>query len=234
MPKKPNTTILYTFVAAISYPKKYTDNWQLWFSHQLADSKFSMATDDSLLHENEIIGFYRLIDPEEANTLFGSQEWFSLAQECPWFHGLIGFFNWTHVADQAIAEEHLLPKLIQTGSTVIARTDSQQFKLPVRLVEFSLANLLSKHGFEDGDAFLSREEEYLMYVYDKLTRAMEEAGLEGHIALLETAHNPLQLSQDLIRDGKPVSDERLVLSELSVQFWAYDWDILRDCMFWQD
>lgn len=226
--------MLYTFVAAIPQHKNQTDNWQIQLRHHLATSQFSLAAEDRLLHADELIGFCRCIELEEGNTLFHSAPWFALTQKCPWFQGLAGFFNWTHVANQTLAEEQLLPKLIQIGSTVIARTDNQHFKQPVQLVEYSLLNLLHRHGFNDGNAFLSRDEDYLMCVYDEIVRCMETASLEGHIALLQTAHNPLQLSEDLRRDGKPVSNETLALAELSVQIWAYDWDVLKDWEFWQD
>ena len=229
--------MLYTFVAAIPQHKNQTDNWREWLRLQLAASHIVLTGDDRLEYEADLIGFFQFIELEEARTLFHAEPWFALTQEspqCPWFQGLAGFFNWTHAADQTIAEEHLLPRLVQVGSIIIARTDNHNFKQPVRLVEFSLTNLLSKHGFDDGDAFLSRDEDYLMYVYDELAHCIETAHLEGHITLLNTIHNPLQLSEDLCRDGKPVSNEMLTLAELSVEIWAYDWDVLKDWAFWQD
>lgn len=226
--------MLYTFVAAIPQWKNQTDNWRDWLLQQFTASQLLLTGDNRLEYEDNLIGFFQLIELEEANRLFHTESWFALTQVCPWFQGLGGFFNWTHAADQRIAEERLLPRLIQIGSTVIARTDNHLFKQPVRLVEFSLTNLLNKHGFHDGDAFLNRDEDYLLYVYDELTRCMETAHLEGHIALLQTAHNPFQLSEDLRRNGKHVSNELLALAELSVQIWAYDWDILREWEFWQE
>jgi hypothetical protein len=227
--------MLFTFIAAITQPKNQTDNWQNWLNQALKETGLSLVGEEKLLYEKDLIGFYRCIELNEGITLFRSAPWFPFTQqECPWLHELAGFFNWTHVAGQSIAEDQLLPKLIQIQSILIARSDNQNFKRPVSLVEFSLSNLLSKHGFHDGDAFLSRDENYLLYVYDELTRCLEVAGLKGHIAILETVHNPILLSEGLFQNGKPVKDEFLTLANLFVHIWAYDWDILTDTEFWQE
>lgn len=225
--------MLYTFVAAIPQREDHPEQWQERLRQQLAAAQITPAADARLLHGDDLVGFYQFIDLEEGLTLFHAAPWLALAQECPWFQGLAGFFSWTHVADQALAEERLLPRLAH-ASTVIARTDDHAFRQSVRLIEFSLTNLLSRHGFYDGDAFLSRDEAYLLSAYDEVAHALQAAGLAGHVVMLETAHNPLQLAGDLYRGEASIPDATLALAELSVQIWAYDWDILKDPVFWQD
>ena len=226
--------MLYTFVAAIPKQDCKTDNWHEWLRQIFEASYLFLEKDEELLYKDNLIGFFRLMEPEEAKPLFQSTLWFPLINECPWLNGEVGFFNWTHAVDQIAAEEHLLPKLIGLGCPVMVRTDDNRFKQAVRLIEFDLTNILSKYGFEDGDAFLSRDQNYLLYVYKQIAHCLEKAGLEGHVAILETAHNPLMLSEDLLQNGEKVSDERQTLAALSIKIWAYDWNILRDSEFWLD
>lgn len=225
--------MLYTFVAAIFQHKDQTDNWQDLVRQELSSSQFFLEVEDRLYHTDDLIGFYQFIELEEGPSLFHGTPWYALIQECPSFLKLVGFFNWTHVASETLAKECLVPSLVQ-NSIFIARTDNLEFKRCARLSDLSLINLLSKFGFDDGAAFLRRDEEHLLGIYDKIIQCMQAAGLEGHVVLLETAHNPLQLSGDLYRDGKRVKDEMLALEDLSVTIWAYDWNILSDPIFWLD
>ena len=226
--------MVYTFVAAIPKQDNQSNDWQHWLRQDLAVSQLFLTNDEQILHADELIGFFRLIELEEANTLFQQASWFTLAEECPWFSGTAGFFNWTHTVSELAAKNHLLPKLVELGCPVSARTDNGHFKQAIGLVEFDLTNILSKFGFEDGDALLSRDEGYLIYVYKEITQCLDRAGLEGHVAILETAHNPLMLSEDLLQDGEKVDDDALKLATFSVRIWAHDWNILKDAEFWQD
>ena len=225
---------VYTFIATIPKPNNFGNDWQHWFHEELATHKLFLTHGEQMLYDNDLIGFFRLIESEEANLLFQQTSWFTRLRECPWLSGIAGFFNWTHIVDEQATKYHLLPKLVSLGCPIIARTDNMHFKQAVGLVEFDLTHILSKFGFEDGDALLSRDKEYLTYVHKEITQCLEKAGLEGHIAILETAHNPFMLSQDLLQDGKKVDDEALKLATSSVRIWAHDWNILKDAKFWQD
>jgi hypothetical protein len=228
--------MVYTFTAAIPKRDSQTDNWHEWLQQYFEASNLFLSDDENLYYGDNLVGFYRLLELEEAKASFQSTSWFTLttAEVCLWLGSIVGFFNWTHAPDQSLAEEHLLPKLVSLGCPVIARTDNNHFKQAIRRMEFDLTNLLSKYGFEDGDALLSRDEDYLLYVHQEINQRLEKAGLNGHVTILETAHNPLMLSEDLLQNGKKVSNERGTLSKLLIDIWAYDWSILRDVEFWLD
>ena len=103
-----------------------------------------------------------------------------------------------------------------------------------------MTDLVGKHGFEDGDALLSRTEDaYLRYAVQEAERALAEAeralaraGFTGYAGIFGTHHNPLRLSGDRMRGGVPVSAPDEALLGATMRLWAFDWSVLDEIAFW--
>lgn len=222
------------FISAIMDAELRGAAWKAWLQGELEKLGFIFGEDNEISYGDEMIGCYRFLECEEARLQYGDRAWFSLEPESPWLGKPAGFFGWTHIINQDLAETHLLPALVRLGRGVVARTDTGAYKRMACLQSFSLTNLLGKHGFRDGDAFLSEDDDYMLYVLGEVERQLKTAGLEGHIGIFPTHHNPICLSGPLRKNGQIIKDEYPVLSKLSVKLWTYDWDVLRDLAFWID
>jgi hypothetical protein len=104
----------------------------------------------------------------------------------------------------------------------------------VRLVEFPMSNLVGKHGFADGEAFLGRSDDYLRYVQREAQAAIAAAGLSGDIGRFDTHHNPIRLVGDLHLHGRVVDDAERELAGHRFRIWALDLASLADPEFWSD
>ena len=123
-----------------------------------------------------LVGFYQFLDREEGRRLLPEDARPLVEKPGPYNGPVVGYFSWTHAVDQRIAEARLLPAIISISRSIIARTDNGRHMETVRLIEFPLSSLVGNHGFDDGDALISRDDDYLRYVQREAEAALA-AGL---------------------------------------------------------
>ena len=221
------------FIAAImSAHLPDPEAWQDWLRHELVQHKVELGNDGNMTADGNYMGFYRLLSREQAQHEFGRALWFSLDEVPPWLGHPVGFFAWCHLGCESEAESHLLPALVELSRGLCVRIDDGRFVHLATEREFSLSNLIGKHGFDDGDAFLSRnpDSEYLRATVLQTRRVLEEAGLDVFIGIYGTHHNPLRMTGDVTKDGKVVDDR--VLWDLNIRLWTLNWPVLREETFW--
>lgn len=200
---------------------------------QLLAHRISFDDDEQLFYRDDILGHCRLLDVEDAVRAFADTSWFSLADQGAWLGRPVGFFCWTHMLNEHVARAHLLPALMWTCRGTVARPDTGEVRRFVSERELSLRALTSKFGFDDGDAFPSgNDDRYLDYVVHEAERALASAGLEGHVGLRDSHHNPLRLSGELTRAGALVPD--FELTRHCLRLWLFNLPVLEEIEFWFD
>jgi hypothetical protein len=201
----------------------------------LHEGGFSLAEDAALWRGDDIVGFARLLTVDELGAMSelpGVREACQVGER-PWIGRPVAAFVWSHVVDERLARDELLPRLLSVARGTVIRLDDGRRREPLSLRTFSLDQLLKRYGFDDGAELLSRDdEEYQREVARAMERRLAEAGLDGTVGWFGTHHNPLGLCGDLRRDGRVVSDVEATLAPLKVSFWAWDWSILADDQFW--
>ena len=70
-----------------------------------------------------------------------------------------GYLNWTHSVDERVGQAQLAPAILAVCRSIVARTDNGRYKHAIRKIEFPLSNLVGNHGFADGDALISRDDD---------------------------------------------------------------------------
>jgi hypothetical protein len=223
------------YVAVILDQPAMGPEWKSWLTFELALRGVLLGTDETLSQDGLITGFFRFLELEETEAVLRAMNVRVSALECPWTGPVRGAIGWIDATNAEDLLRNFLPFLARKGRGPLIRTDDKAYYEPVRRVTFSLKNLLGKFGFEDGEAFLNREPDYLEYARREAEAALERAGLEASVGLMEaTAHNPLRIWGPILRKdkGKKVSD--VVLDELSMTVWAYDDKCLQDATFWAE
>jgi hypothetical protein len=218
-------------VASIPGPRIAPPDWRAWLEDRFATSRLALGEQGWLFHADGPIAWYELMDAASGRDRFQSEEWFPFLDLSPWQGRVAAFLTWNHAPSAYLASEFLFPKLVELGA-LIAHLERADFRRTVRPMQFSLDGLLSKFGFEDGDAFVTQDEDYVMAVRDAMLSAIDASGLEGHITCFGGHHNPLRLTGDLLRDGQPVADAAASLGRMSVTFDRRDWSVLQDKEFW--
>ncbi|HET9624260.1 MAG TPA: hypothetical protein VFP84_22960 [Kofleriaceae bacterium] len=221
----------YTFIAAIA-GNHLNDAYSQWTVRKLADYGFSTANGDLKLNDS-LVGFCKFVDREAGRDLLPEGARRLVDDPGPYSGPIAGYFQWTHTVDESAAER-LVPAMLAISRSVIARTDNGEFRAVVRQIEFPLTDLLGKFGFHDGDALLSRDDDYLAYVVGAVEAAVEAAGYAAHIGRYDGIHNPIRLAGDLEQSGKVIDDPSTALEGHSVKIWALDLEIVNDREFWRD
>ncbi|HYN78160.1 MAG TPA: hypothetical protein VES73_10250 [Lamprocystis sp. (in: g-proteobacteria)] len=228
------TAALPTFVAAVLEQHLLNRPWRDFLSQGFAQSGLELAGDGTLTRAADLIGCYRLLEPELAQHRMDAGLWRSLQPASQRLGRPVGYFCWTHAADEQAARAHLLPAVLRLCRGVIARPDNGQTREAVCRRNFPLTNLLGKHGFDDGEAFLDRSDATLREALGEVELALKAADLEGYVSVFGTHHNPLRLSGGLRRNGQVVDDEAQALDGLSISLWSYNWPVLDEVLFWID
>jgi hypothetical protein len=223
----------YTFIAAIADGRLGGADYREWTQRQLADHNLHLAGNELKLGD-DLIGFYAFLDRDQGTPLMATEALRALADVGPYSGEVAGYFNWTHTVNDRAGHEHVAPALLRIGRSIVARTDNGRYTQAVRCVEFSLSTLIGKHGFGDGDALISRDDEYLSYVQREAQAAIAAAGLSGDIVRFDTHHNPLRLVGDLRLHGRIVEDPETELAGHRFRVWALDLATLSDHEFWSD
>lgn len=205
--------------------------WKSWLTYELALRGILLGMDGTIEEGGTLIGFFQFLEPEECRAVLQATSVEVRAQECPWAGPVRGALGWESAGSVEDLLRSFLPLLIRLGRGPLVRTEDGTHYEPLRRVAYSLYNLTSKFGFEDGDAFLSSSSDYLEYARHEAQAALARAGLEAQVSLIDnTAHNPLRTWGPVTRNGKEVPE--VVLRELSMTLWAFDWSCLRDVTFW--
>lgn len=187
---------------------------------------------------------YELLEP----AAFADRPWHATSHPCPFVGPLAAYLRWEPEPwlDREDFRELALA-LLREGQGVIARLDDDRAAQAVVLRRFDLDSAFGKYGIEDGDALLTRDDgPYQDYVLAEVMRVLAGAGLVAHLSWPSTCHNPLRLSA-----FQPNGSERLypalwrqqgddlslvdpdsALSNLSVELWTYDFQVLDDEDFW--
>jgi hypothetical protein len=129
----------------------------------------------------------------------------ALADPGPFGGMVAGYLNWTHSVDERVGQAQLAPVILTVCRSNVARTDNARYQHAIREIAFPLSNLVGSHGFADGDALISRDDDYLRYVQREAQNAVAAAGLSGDVGRFDTHHNPIRLVGDLRLHGPVVA-----------------------------
>jgi len=223
----------YTFVAAIADNRLAGADYRDWTSRQLAEHGFRLE-DGDLKRGDDLVGFYAFFDRDQGVTLMPTDAHRALTDPGPYGGAIAGYLNWTHALDERVGQAQLAPALLAIGCSLVARTDNGRYQQALRQIEFPLSNLVGSHGFADGEALVSRDDEYLRYVQREAQAAIAAAGLAGDVGKFDTHHNPIRIVGDLRLHGRVVSDPERELAGHRLRIWALDRACLADREFWSD
>jgi len=223
----------YTFLAAITDGRLAGADYRDWTRRQLAEHGFQLA-EGELKRGADLIGFYAFLDRDQGASLVSAEVRSALADMGPYSGAVAGYLNWTHSVDERLGQAQLAPAILAVGRSIVARTDNGLYKRAIRELEFSLSNLVGSHGFADGEALISRDDDYLRYVQREAQAAITAAGLSGDVGRFDTHHNPIRLVGDLRLHGRLVDDLEGELAGHRVRIWALDLACLDDREFWSD
>jgi hypothetical protein len=223
----------YTFIAAIADGRLGGADYRDWTRRQLADHNLHLDGDELKLG-GDLVGFYAFLDRDQGAPLMPTEARRALADLGPYSGNVVGYLNWTHTVDERAGHEHVAPAILPISRSIVARTNNGHYRQAVRCVEFSLSTLVGKHGFADGDALISRDDDYLSYVQREAQAAITATGLSGDIVRFESHHNPIRLAGDLRLHGRVVDDPERELAGHRFRIWALDLASLADWEFWSD
>lgn len=207
---------------------------------------WNLQLDEGLVFE----GVFRLDIHFELVTpdTFANRPWHRTQHACPFVGSLAGYVCWGYDLQSTLVEEieRFALALVRVGRGVTAHlADDRSFEA-VRLCTFDFPSVVSKFGVEDGDAMLTHDEgPYSEHVLGAVHSAIAEAGFPlAYVGWTSTSHNPLRFhTLELVGSDTLYSalwgvhgelcDPDEALRGLSVDFWAYDFWIVRNPDFWQ-
>lgn len=223
----------YTFITAITDGRLASEDYCDWTRRQLAEHGFQLA-DGELKRGDDLIGFYAFLDRGQGAPLVPAEAQHALTDLGPFGGTVLGYLNWTHAVNERVGQAQLAPAILAIGRSIVARTDNGRYKQALRPIEFPLSNLVGSHGFADGEALISREDDYLRYVQREAQAAIAAAGLSGDVGRFDTHHNPIRLVGDLRLHGRVVDNPEHELAGHRFRIWALDMASLADWEFWSD
>ena len=100
-------------------------DWKTWLRDELGKEHIRLAEDNTFhgrdhLGRDGLIGWYELVERDQARSRFGDAPWLSLDVVHPMIGKPIGFFCWDHIVDEDISMNSLVPRLIASGRGRIA------------------------------------------------------------------------------------------------------------------
>lgn len=223
----------YTFIAAIADGRLAGEDYRERTERQL-DEHGLRFSDGDLKRGDDLIGFYRFLDRDQGARVMPMEAQRALVDPGPFGGTAVGYLNWTHAVDQRVGHAQMAPAILAVCRGIVARTDNGRFKQAIREINFLLSNLVGNHGFADGGALISRDDDYLRYVQRQAHAAIAAAGLSGHVGRFDTRHNPIRLVGDLRLHGRVVDEPERELAGHQVRIWALDLACLADREFWSD
>lgn len=235
------TTGRFNFVAAILEAHLPAGaDWRRFVADCLQRRGLRLDGDRVLEGEGDgHVALARLHDPAEAEAAFGREPWFSLADRGEFRGRPVGFFNWEHYG---ASEEPFDQLAVLDFRGTIGRLDSGASREPVIERRFTLDNLLSKFGFDDGAALLRTDgTAYDDAMCSRIESALAAAGTPAAIGVAinrdTSIHNPVTLIGGLLRGPSgeeiPATDE--ILGRIQVELVTYNLELLsaREKEFWR-
>lgn len=223
----------YTFIAAITDGRLAGEDYRDWTRRQLAEHGIQLASGE-LKRGDDLIGFYQFLDRDQGAPLMPAEARHAIADPGPFGGTVVGYLNWSHSVDERVGQAQLAPAILAIGRSIVARTDNGCYKQALQPIEFPLSNLVGSHGFADGEALISRDDDYLRYVQREAQAAITAAGLSADVGRFDTHHNPIRLVGDLRLHGRVVDEPERELAGHRFRIWALDLKNLADGEFWSD
>ena len=168
----------YTFIAAIADDRIGTAGYRDWVRRQLAEGGFTLEDNGDLMCGDGLVGFYQFLDREEGRRLL-PEDARPLVEKPGPYNGRGRLFQLDACGGSANRRGAPSPAIISISRSIIARTDNGRHMETVRLIEFPLSSLVGNHGFDDGDALISRDDDYLRYVQREAEAALAAGALGG-------------------------------------------------------
>src|SRR5688572_20690501 len=171
-------------------------DWRRYAADCLARRGLRLDGDRVMEGEGDgYVALARLHDPAEAEAAFGRQPWFSLADRGEYRGRPVGFFSWEHYG---ASEEPFDQMAVFDLRGTIGRLDTGEAREPIIERRYTLDNLLSKFGFDDGDGLLRIEgTAYDDAMCTRIEAALAAAGYPASIGVGinrdTTIHNPVTL-----------------------------------------
>lgn len=222
--------LAHTHVVSVMDGHIQGEDWRRHVRQGFESSGLHLQDNGDISRGGDNVGIYSFVTLAEAGELFGGQSWFSLAPEGPWIGKPTGFLAWMVYRKTDIA---YIVSWVCRGT--VARLDGRESRKLAGLNEFSLGNLRGKHGFDDGDAFLFRDnDDYWRYVLTEIERVLTGAGCVGNVGVFGTHHNPVRLSGDLTRGAETIDHDDCLLDNLRVKLYMRNLSLLSSSPFWDD
>jgi hypothetical protein len=184
--------------------------------------------------EPRVIGYYRLLTAEEGRAEFSDEAFLKASNDCPFTGEVLGFLNFEFLSSTELQQagslnnkEWFLVPIQKECRGILARVDTSYFRSILCCQEFSLDNITSKWGFNDGDFFISNGPCYSEAVITEIQKILEGEGLRGEVYFCSSSHNTVRLTGPLYQAGEEV-DPYSILSRLAIKIWGYDEQILQD------
>lgn len=206
--------------------------WKSWLTFELALRGVTLSTEGELVQDEMMFGAFRFLDLDETAEMLHHANANTKVLDCPWAGRIRGALGWIRMDVDTVFLKAFLPTLARRCRGPFIQTDEKIQRDPLRLMEFSLKNLMSKYGFDDGEALLSREPDYLDYARREAESALTRSGIKASVGSTETHHNPLRIWGPLLRSDGWEEAREWELDNLSMTIWAYDNACLADVAYW--
>jgi hypothetical protein len=205
---------------------------------ELAARNITLAGDE-LLAGDHLIGFGRFEDVSRAEGPLAA--WIAHGER-PWLGQSVGLFEWTHPMAGHDEIEALTQGLVHGAGGPVLRIDTAELRDMAIERSFRLDELTSEHGFDSGEALLTRHPgAYIDYVLDTIRSALTRAQIEpawfGFSDRASRHENPIRLYPPVTHagNGLPASEVDAVLYRVETVLWSFRGDIYDlDDNFWID
>lgn len=187
--------------------------------------------------DQHLYGMAWLYDVKSASKHPPAETFLGYRSLCPFLCELAptGFIEWVEFSEFQRAS-WLLP-LIKVGKGLLVELSRRTLRPCVTERVFSLDNLGSKFGFEDGDVLLTRSMDdlqgYRARTADAIEKTLAEHGLDLHVYGPEwTSHNIFRVGSPLrTKQGETIEEEGKItrrLAAVKAKIWTYDLGLARD------
>lgn len=167
-----------------TWRKRFTED----VSRQLSPTW--LGVDGALIEfDGSKAGTYDFVECADARRSFGSAPWFDLATKCPFLGAVVGFVHVDLFDRDDDLPEWLLSQLLYASRGFLVRLDDgRRFEATVE-EDFTLENVVWKHGFHDGECFYERAD-HADYVREVILSRLQALGLPAQLITFGTGHNP--------------------------------------------
>lgn len=226
-----------------SWPESFLDRLRAWGIEldPLGEGRFLLST-----FSNCAYGAVELLGPEAGRARHSGEAWATMPSPCPFLEDLsiLGFVAWEEWESDPEARKEWLTPLVKEGNGFIVEPDTGRYRSAVVELHATATGLLSKYGFDDGDIFLTRDDGRRGYrgaLCRRMERTLAAHGIHTYVGGPEVTCHNLCLSYGgfYLDEARtiPLEDEDEIyrrLSDITLEFWGYDFTIGDDPMFDDD